>query len=115
MLTLELKLYEEPSYSYKSPSNGYTHGYVEYYKKFSKKEINKAIADMNAAGIKVGQKYAYATNTGYFITIMGVDQYPSSSTYSLEPMVVLAKGSAAQSLEVGYSVSEINKMQLIQE
>jgi len=116
MITQELALHEEPQWKYKPYKyDGYM-GSGTGYQKWTAAEIRAAQQRMHAEGIKVGQCYRHSTsNTGYFITIMGVDNDPSASYYQQEPGVVLAKGNAKGSQEVNYTVSEIIQMVKIEE
>ena len=116
MISQELALHEEPQWKYQNNYKGYESYSQSGWKKWTAAEVRAAQQRMHAEGIKVGQCYRHSTsNTGYFITIMGVDNDPSASYYQQEPGVVLAKGNAKGSQEVNYTVSEIIQMVKMEE
>jgi hypothetical protein len=116
MITQELKLYDQPTYT--KPVQQYNGGYNMYQskKEYTNKEIKEAIKLAKEYGIKVGQKYRHANSTSnYFCTIVGWDTNPTPNYYNADPQVIRAKGNHPSSMECGYSLNELIKMEKIDE
>ena len=115
MISQELKLYEQPTYTYQqTKKNNNNYDLYQTLKEFTIEEIKSAVKRAKSLGIKPGNKYRHKGSTsGYFITITGWDFQPNRQYYTHEPQVILAKGSHDTAVECGYSVEEVIKMEQI--
>jgi hypothetical protein len=114
MISQELKLYEEPKYTYQTTKYNHDYNLYQSLKKFTIDEIRDAVKHAKNLGIKPGNKYKHMNSqSGYFLTITGWDFHPSSQYYTNTPQVILAKGNHNTAVECSYTVEEIIKMEQI--
>jgi len=114
MISQELKLYEQPTYTYQTVKKQNSSDLYQIQKEFTIDQIKDAVKRAKNLSIKPGNKYKHiGSNSGFFITIVGWDFQPSHHYYTHEPQVIRAKGNHDTAVECNYSVEEIIRMEQI--